>query len=238
MHANTRHLRTVAVSALCIAAGAALAGTVTFPAAFPFAPGTPIRASEVNDTFNAVKSAVDDNAAAIAGAHDAVTALAARVAALEAAAAGRQSFHAAQAVVDANASTDDTWVDVPGVAIPVTLAQDADVRFQLFARVYNFGATPGAITSCSVRIVQDDAGTPLLGSSPAIMGNWNAYLVGGDSSAGNSESVALGGLVRLPAGAYDFKAQVARRASPGNSGSCSIFRWNFSRAQLFVDVVP
>jgi len=224
---DPRTFRVVAalLLALCIPAGIALAGNVTFASTFPFTAGSPIRAADVNAAFTTVKIAVDDNAR--------------RIAALEAASAARLSYHAGQAGADAGASVDDAWVDVPGVAIPLTLTAPANLRYQLFARVYNYGASVGAVANCSVRIVTDDAGTPLNGSSPATLGEWNAVLTGGDTSPNNSQQLALGGLVSsFPAGTYNFKAQIVRKAMPGNSGTCDIFRWSFSRAQLFIDVVP
>lgn len=220
-------------------AGVALAGQVTFPGTFPFVAGTPIRAAEVNSTFSSVKSAVDDNATRLATAESALAALAGRVTALEAADAARRSYYAEQAVSDANASVDDVWVNVPSAVIPVTLAAPTNLRYQLFARIYNYGAAAGTTTNCSVRIVQDDTGTPLIPpATPATLGDWNGVLTGGGDVPNNSKQVALGGLVNLPAGTYNLKVQVARKAMAGNSGNCSIFRWSFSRARFFVDMVP
>ena len=223
----SKPFRVVAVllAVLAIPAGVTLAGQVILPGTSPFTAGTPIRAAEVNAAFTAVKTAVDDNAA--------------RITALEAALAARQGYHSIQVGTDANASVDETWIDVPGTALPVTLGAPSNVRYQLFARVYNYGAAAGTTTSCSVRIVQDTAGTPLNAIFPATMGDWNSVLVGGDGQPGNDKQVALGGLVSLPAGDYVFKAQVVRHTkASANSGNCSIFRWSFSRAQLFVDLVP
>jgi hypothetical protein len=47
--------------AFVIGSGFTLASQVTFPSTFPFVANSPIRASEVNATFVAVKTAVDDN---------------------------------------------------------------------------------------------------------------------------------------------------------------------------------
>ncbi len=229
----------VLLVAFGLPAGIALAGQVTFPGTFPFVAGTPIRAAEVNGTFNSVKSAVDDNATRLAAAESSLAALAGRVTALEAADAARMSFYAEQAVSDANAGADDVWVDVPSAAIPLTLAAPANLRYQLFARIYNYGAAAGTTTNCSVRIVQDDLGTPLVPpATPDTLGDWNGVLTGGGDVPNNSQQVALGGLVNLPAGTYNLKVQVTRKAKAGNSGNCSIFRWSFSRARFFVDLVP
>jgi hypothetical protein len=229
----------IALLALAIPAGIALAGNVTFPATFPFVAGSPIRAADVNAAFNAVKTAVDTNSTSLTALAATVDANTARITALEAANAARASYHAGQGSTDAGASVDDTWVDVPGVAIPLTFAAATNFRYQLFAKVYNYGAAVGAVANCSVRIVTDDAGTPLNGSAPATLGEWNSILSGGDLSPNNSQQVALGGLITaFPAGTYNFKAQIVRKAMAGNSGTCDIFRWNFSRAQLFIDVVP
>ena len=152
----------VLLVAFGLPAGVALAGQVTFPGTFPFVAGSPIRAAEVNATFTAVKTAVDDNATRVTSAQAELTALTSRVTALEAAEAARKSYYAEQAGTDANASVDDTWVNVPSAVIPLTLTAPTNIRYQLFARVYNFGAAAGAATSCSVRIVQDDVGTPLV----------------------------------------------------------------------------
>jgi len=191
-----------------------------------FTAGTTISSAAMNANFTAIGTAANDTDA--------------RLTALEAAIAGRKSFYAGQGNVDANASTDDVWVDVSGVSIPVTLTATTSIRYQLFARIYNYGAGAGTSTDCSVRIVQDDAGTPLNPVSPATMGDWNGILTGGASTPTNSRDVALGGLISLPTGTYNFKVQVARQtdANTTNSGNCSIFRWAFSRAQLFVDLVP
>lgn len=189
--------------------------------------GTAISSSAMNNNFTAVQTAVNDNNT--------------RLTAVEAANAARQSFYAEQGGTDVNASVDDTWVDVPGVAIPLTLAAPVNIRYQMFARIYNYGSAANTITSCSVRIVQDDAGTPLIPpASPATLGDWNGALVGGGGDVpGNAEQVALGGLVTaLPAGTYNFKVQVARKTLATNSGNCSIFRWSYSRARLFLDIVP
>jgi hypothetical protein len=223
-------------------AGVALAGQVTFPGTFPFVTGTPIRAAEVNGTFSAVKSAVDDNATRLATAESSLAALATlagRVTALEAADAARRSYYAEQAGSDANASVDDVWVNIPSAVIPVTLTAPTNLRYQLFARIYNYGAAAGTTTNCSVRIVQDDLGTPLIPpAAPATLGDWNGALSAGADVPNNSRQVALGGLVNLPAGTYNLKVQVARKAMAGNSGNCSIFRWSYSRARFFVDLVP
>lgn len=225
MIARNFRLAAVLLTVFGIPAGVALAGQVTFTAGFPFTAGTTIRAADVNGALSAVKAAVDDNAA--------------RIAALEAAAAARQSYHAVQGSTDANASIDDTWVDVVGTSIPVALAAPSTIRYQLFARLYNFGSAAGTTTSCSVRIVQDAANTPLVPpASPATLGDWSSTLAGGADVPGNEKQVALGGMANLAAGSYTFKVQVLRKARTGNSGNCSIFRWSFSRANLFIDVVP
>lgn len=189
-----------------------------------FTAGTTISSTDMNANFTAVKTAVNDTDS--------------RLTALEAANAARQSFYAGQGGIDANASVDDVWVDVPSVAIPLTLAAPGKIRYQLFARIYNWGGAAATSTNCSVQIVRDDAGTALNGSSPATLGDWNAVLSGGADVPNNSQQVALGGLVNLPAGSYNFKVQVIRKAMLGNSGNCSIFRWAFSRAQFFIDLVP
>lgn len=206
-------------------AGVALAGQVTFPGSFPFVAGSTIRAADVNAAFTAVKSAVDESAA--------------RIAALEAASAARQGYHAVQGNLDANGSVDDLWVDVSGASVPVTFAATTTIRYQAFARLYNYGSAAGTTTSCSVRIVQDATSTPLIPpASPATLGDWNGILVGGADQPGNDKQVALGGVASMAAGSYTFKLQVVRKAKAGNSGNCSIFRWSFSRASLFIDVVP
>jgi len=234
-------LAAVLLVAFGLPASVALAGQVTFPGTFPFVAGSPIRAAEMNAAFTAVKTAVDDDATRVAAAEAALTALTARVAALEATEAARASYHAEQGNTDANGSVDDTWVNVPSAVIPLTLTAATNIRYQLFARIYNFAATAGAATSCSVRIVRDDLvpPTPLVPpASPATLGDWNGVLTGGGDVPNNGHQVALGGLVNLPAGTYNLRVQVARKALATNSGSCSIFRWSYSRARFFVDVVP
>ncbi len=229
----------VLLVAFGIPAGVVLAGPVTFAGTFPFVAGSPIRAAEVNAAFTAVKSAVDDNSARIATGQTDLSALTSRVTALEAAEAARKSYYAEQGVTDANAGVDDTWVNVPSAVIPLTLTAPTNIRYQLFARIYNYGAAAGTATNCSVRIVQDDTGTPLVPpASPATLGDWNGVLTGGGDVPNNSQQVALSGLVNLPAGTYNLKVQVARKAMAGNSGNCSIFRWSYSRARFFVDFVP
>ena len=142
--------------------------------------------------------------------------------------------------VDANVSIDDIWVDVVGTTIAVTFAAPTNIRYQLFARIYNYAGTTGNPTSCSVRIVKDEVPTALNPVTPATMGDWNGILIGGDTSPNNFHQVALGGLVTMPAGTYTFKVQVVRKATATliNSGNCSIFRWPFSKARFFIDVVP
>lgn len=234
---NPRNFRLAAVLLVVfgLPAGLAVAGSVTLPNTFTA--GTTIRAADVNANFTAVKSSVDDNAARISALESALAAQATRLTALEATAV-KQRYYAGQSGVDANASVDDTWVDVPGVAIPITLTAATNLRYQLIGRVYNWAGTAPGVANCSVRIVTDDLGTPLNGSSPATLGEWNAVLTAGDTSPNNSQQLALGGLNTLPAGTYHFKAQIVRKALTGSSGNCDIFRWSFSRAQLFVDVVP
>jgi len=223
----SKNFRLVAVLLVVfgLPAGVAVAGQVTFPGTFPFVAGGTIRAADVNAAFTAVKSAVDDNSA--------------RIAALEAASAARQGYHSVQGSQDANGSVDDTWVDVQGTAIPVTFASATTIRYQAFAKLYNYGSAAGTTTSCSVRIVQDATSTPLVPpASPATFGDWSSTLNGGADVPGNDKQVALGGLALMPAGSYTFKLQVVRKAKAGNSGNCSIFRWSYSRANLFIDVVP
>lgn len=53
--------------AFAIGAGVTFAGQVNFPSTFPFVANNPIRASEVNAAFVAVKTAVDDNDARLDG---------------------------------------------------------------------------------------------------------------------------------------------------------------------------
>jgi hypothetical protein len=237
---NSNHLRLAALllAVAGLPAGAALASPVT--GTNTFTAGTPIRAADVNANFTAVKAAVDDNASRITALE--ATSAASRLTALEAALAARQSHHSAQGATDANGSIDDVWVDVVGTALPVTLTTAANVRYQLFARLYNYGAAAGSTTNCSVRLVLDAANTPINPVTPSTAGDWNSTLVGGAGTPGNDKQVALGGLVNLAAGDYVFKAQVLRQAKAAggtsNSGNCSIFRWSFSRAQLFVDLVP
>ena len=219
----TKRQRSVAMFlavAVLVPAGVASAQVTTFT------PGTTIRAADVNGNFTAVGAAV--------------TAVAGRVTALEATAAAAQTLFSGQSGVDANADTDDVWVDVPGISIGVVLGAPGQIRYRLFARMYNFGATPGVNTSCSLRIVTDSLPTPLNGVFPETMGDWNAILTGGDTSPNNSQTVALGGQVPLAAGIYTLKVQVVRAATAGltNSGNCQISRWPFSRATLFVDVLP
>lgn len=210
---------------------------ITFAAAFSsahaapvgalttFTTGTPAKASEVNANFNAVKTS----------ANEADT----RLTALEAGNTARASYYAEQSATDAGASVDDTWVDVPGVAIPLTFAAPTSFKYQVFGRVYNYGAAVGAVANCSVRIVTDDVGTPLNGSYPATLGEWNAVLSGGGDVPNNNQQLALGGRISsFPAGTYNFKLQIVRKAMAGNSGNCSLFRWNFSRAHFFIDLVP
>jgi hypothetical protein len=234
---NSRNFRLAAVLLVVfgLPAGLAVAGSVTLPNSFTA--GTAIKAADVNANFTAVKTSVDDNAARITALETALAAQAARLTALEATAI-KQRYYAGQSGVDAGASVDDTWVDVPGVAIPITLTAPTNLRYQLTGRVYNWGGTAGGVANCSVRIVTDDLGTPLNGSAPATLGEWNAVLTAGDTSPNNSQQLALAGLNTLPAGTYHFKAQIVRKAMTGNTGACDIFRWAFSRAQLFVDVVP
>ena len=265
---NSRNLLVVAASLLSLAVptGVARASVVTFPATSPFVAGTTIRAADVNGAFTAVKTAVDDNATRLTAAEStlsstaaglastqtaltaattrltaaesSLTASLARVTALESANAARKSYYVEQ-TFDGNSSVDDIWVNLPAVAIPLTFTAPTTIRYQLFARVYNYGAAAGTSTNCSVRIVQDDAGTALIPPAfPATLGDWNGVLTGGDTTPNNGHQVALGGLALLPAGTYNFKVQVVRKAQAGNSGSCSVFRWSFSRARFFVNVVP
>ncbi len=127
----------------------------------------------------------------------------------------------------------------PGRGHPAELHDPHQLRYQLSAKVYNYGAAVGAVANCSVRIVTDDTGTPLNSSFPATLGEWNSVLAGGDTSPNNRQQLFLGGLkTSFPAGTYNFKAQIVRKAMVGNSGNCDIFGWNFSRAQLFIDIVP
>ncbi len=239
---NSKNLHAAAVSLLLLAApaGGVRATPVTYPPTSPFVAGTSIKAADVNASFTAVKTAVDDNATRLAAAETGLTAALARITALEATNAERMSYYAEQGGVDANGSIDDTWVDVGGTTIAVTFVAPTTIRYQLFARIYNYAGTTGSPTSCSVRIVKDDVPTALFPITPATMGDWNGILTGGDTSPNNSNQVALGGLVTMPAGAYTFKVQVVRKTTAGlvNSGNCSIFRWSFSKARFFIDVVP
>jgi len=259
---NAKNLHVVAVSVLLLAvpAGAARASAVTYPGTSPFVAGTAIKAADVNANFTAVKTAVDDNntrltaaetgltaaqtrltaaETGLTAAQTSLTAALGRITALESANAARMSYYTEQ-TADALAGTDDLWVDLPGTSIPATFAAPTVIRYQLFAKLYNYGAAAGATSNCSIRIVQDAAGTALIPpAAPATLGDWNGLLAtGGDTVQNNSRQVALGGLAHMAAGSYLFKIQVVRKAMAGNSGNCSVFRWSFSRARFFIDVVP
>lgn len=238
---NKKTLRNlgVMIAAFCVAGGVAIASNVTFPSTFPFMANTPIRAAEVNSAFTAVKTAVDDNNTRLSAAETSLTALTARVAALEAANAPGAHLFAEQSATDANAGTDDTWVDVPGINIPLTLTAARNVRYLMAGRIYNFGAVSTAVTECSVRIVRDNMNTPLIPpAAPTTTGDWTGLLSGDANSPDNMDQVTLAGLTNLPAGSYNFKVQVVRKARMSNSGNCSIFRWPFGKARLFIDLVP
>lgn len=238
---NKTSIRNIGImlTAFAVAAGVALAGQVNFPSTYPFLQNTPIRAAEVTATFNAVKTAVDDNHARLTTAEGSLTALTARVAALEAAGAAGAHLFAEQGVTDANANVDDVWVDVPGINIPLTLTAARNVRYLMVGRLYNYGAGAGAVTECSVRIVRDTTNTPLIPpTTPTTTGDWTGIFSGDANSPDNMDQVTLAGLTNLPAGSYNFKVQLVRKARATNSGSCSIFRWPFGKARLFIDLVP
>lgn len=226
-----------ALLSIAVVATVALGANVTLP--FTYTPGTTARASEVNANFTAVKTAVDDNNTRLTTAEGGLTALTARVAALESQAAAGAHLYAEQGGTDANANVDDVWVDVVGTNIPLTLTAAHNVRYQMLGRLYNYGSAPTATTECSVRIVKDTANTPLIPPTvPTTTGDWWAVMSGDANNAGNAHQVALGGLVNLPAGTYNFKVQVVRKARVGNSGNCQFSRWPFSKARLFIDLVP
>lgn len=234
---NTFNMRALFVS-ITLAAGlssalAAPVGTLT-----TFTAGTPAKASEVNANFSALKTSAD--------------AADTRLTTLETGSAARVSYYAMQGVPpnspagvtgDILASVDDTWYDVPGVAIPLTFTAPTNFRYQVIGRVYNYGAVAGAAgvsSNCSVRIVTDNAGTPLIApAAPATLGDWNAVLSAGVDVPNNSQQLALGGYISaFPAGTYNFKLQIVRKAMVGNNGNCSLFRWSYSRAHFFIDLVP
>jgi len=226
------HRRTILVSAavVLVAIGTVvMASGVTIPKTL--VAGTTIVAADLNANFDALAVAVNDNDARI-------NQLLTRVSALEAAAASHPSYYAGQANLDVNTSVDDLWVDVPGVAIPATFAQTTKIRYSMFGRIYAWAGVAGSTASCSVRIVIDDNNTPLNPSFPVSLGDWTG-LLSNDNDPDQNHQVALGGLNTLPAGSYNFKLQIVRAAkTPANSGNCSFFRWSFSRAQMFIDVVP
>jgi hypothetical protein len=239
MNKNTVKQLGVMLLAFCVATGIALASQVTFPSTFPFVANTPIRAAEVNSTFIAVKTAVDDNHARLSTAEASLTALTARVAALEAATGPASRLYGEQGSLDANAAVDDAWVDVQGINIPLTLTAARNVRYLMVGRIYNFGAAPTALTDCSVRIVRDITNTPLIPPTlPTTTGDWTGTLSGDSTSPDNMDQVTLSGVTSLPAGNYNFKVQVVRKARATNSGNCSIFRWPYSKARLLIDLVP
>lgn len=238
---NKTSIRNIGImlAAFCVAAGVALAGQVNFPSTFPFLQNTPIRAAEVTATFNAVKIAVDDNHTRLTTAEAGLTSLTARVAALEAAAAAEAHLFSEQGVTDANGNVDDVWVDVPGINIPLTLTAPRNIRYLFAGRIYNYGASASAITECSVRLVRDSTNTPVVPPAlPTTTGDWTGLLSGDANSPDNMDQVTLAGLITLPAGTYNFKAQIVRKARATNSGNCSIFRWPFGKARLFIDLVP
>lgn len=238
MNKTLRNLGIMLV-AFCVAAGVTLAGQVTFPSTFPFMQNTPIRAAEVNSAFTAVKGAVDDNHTRLVAAEAALAALTARVATLEAADSAASHLFGEQGATDANGNTDDVWVDVPGINVPLTLTAPRNVRYLMTGRIYNYGASAAAFTECSVRIVKDTANTPLIPpASPTTTGDWTGILSGDVNSPDNMDQVTLAGLTNLAAGSYNFKVQVVRKARATNSGNCSIFRWPFGKARLFIDLVP
>ena len=226
------HRRTILVSAAAglVAIGTvAMASSVTIPKTL--VAGTTIVASDLNANFNALAVAVNDNDARI-------NQLLTRVSDLEAAAAAHPSYYVGQGSVDANASIDNLWLDVPGMAIPVTFAKTTNIRYAVFGRIYAWAGTAGTTNSCSVRIVSDDNNTPLNPSFPENLGDWTGIL-SNDNDADQNHQVALGGLKTFPAGSYNFKLQIVRaEKTPANTGNCSFFRWSFSRAQMFIDVVP
>lgn len=226
------HRRTILVSAaaVLVAIGTvAMASSVTIPKTL--VAGTTIVAADLNANFNALAVSVNDNDARI-------NQLITRVSALEAAAADHPSYYVGQGGVDANANVDDLWIDVPGMAIPATFAQTTNIRYSVFGRIYSWAGGAGTTNSCSVRIVIDDNNTPLNGSFPENLGDWTG-LLSNDNDADQNHQVALGGLKTLPTGSYNFKLQIVRAAKiPASTGNCSFFRWSFSRAQMFIDVVP
>jgi len=212
---------------IVISSPSAIAWQVSIP--HTFQSDTAISSSDMNSNFDSLSTAVN-------GLDTSVNDLSRRLQALEDANAGR--YYAGQSMTDAGTNVDNTWTNIPGISIPLVFSTPTKIRYQLFATVFNFAATVGAATKCSVRIVQDNNDTPLNPVFPTSVGDWVGILTGGENSPNNSEQVTLGGLVTLPAGSYNFKAQINRPAVPGNSGACSIFRWAFSRAQFFVDIVP
>ena len=226
------HRMTILVAAAAVVGAigtVAMASGVTIPKTL--VAGTTIVAADLNANFNALADAVNDNDARI-------NQLLTRVSTLEAAAAAHPSYYAGQADLDVNTSTDDLWVDVPGIAIPATFAQTTKIRYSVFGRIYAWAGAAGTTSSCSVRIVTDNSNTPLNPSFPVSLGDWTG-LLSNDNDPDQNHQVALGGLNTLPAGSYNFKLQIVRAAkTPANSGNCSFFRWSFSRAQMFIDVVP
>jgi hypothetical protein len=219
-------LASIAFASVFASAQAAPVGSLT-----TFTAGTPAKAAEVNANFTALKTSADSSDT--------------RLTALETGTAARTSYYAMQGPAvgsvtgDILASVDDTWYDVPGTSIPLTFTAPTNFRYQVVGKVYNYGGAAGQMANCSVRIVTDDAGTALNPISPATLGDWNTVLSAGTDVPNVSQQLALSGYMSaFPAGTYNFKLQIIRKAMTGNSGNCSLFRWSYSRAHFIIDLVP